>query len=212
MTGGPTTGRAARLALTARLATAHRAVELLDRKQRALAIECERLELAAARAAKEFEQAAQVASSWLRRSTALDGQRGMHASMPAAITEVTIGYDVTMGVRHPTRTEVHFAVQPEPAGSSALDYAIDAHRKALVAAVRLAAVQRAVTLVADELGLTRQQQRALELRWIPKLARRLAELVQRLDETEREENVRLRWAASHAARSAAAVVPDGEDR
>jgi vacuolar-type H+-ATPase subunit D/Vma8 len=194
------TGRAGRLALTARLATARRAVELLDRKQRALAVEFERLELVAIRAAEVFDQESRVAANWLRRSTALDGQHGLRASISPAAADVTIGYDVTMGVRHPTRADVRFAARPEPAGSSALAYTDQAHRAALLAGVRLAAAQRAVSLVAAELALTRQQQRALEQRWIPRLDRRLAEVIQRLDETEREENVRLRWAADKASR------------
>jgi V/A-type H+-transporting ATPase subunit D len=200
MSGAAATGRAGRLALTARLATARRAVELLDRKQRALAVECERLELVVVRAAETFEQESRAAASWLRRSTALDGQHALRASIPSATADVTIGYDVTMGVRHPTRADIGYAPRPEPAGSSALAYAVRAHRTALLAGVRLAAAQRAVALVAAELALTRQQQRALEQRWIPRLERRLAEVVQRLDETEREENLRLRWAAGKAAR------------
>ncbi|MGW7680887.1 V-type ATP synthase subunit D [Kribbella sp. NPDC054772] len=198
---GPTTGRAGRLALTGRLATARRAVELLDRKQRALAAECERLELAAGRAGEAFEQADQVATMWLRRSSSLDGQRALLDSGPGATTEVVVGYDVTMGVRHPTSAEVEFGPEPAVVGGSALVFAMRAHRTALAAAVRLAAARRAVALVAAELALTRQQQRALQLRWIPKLERRLAELAQRLDESEREENVRLRWAARHSGGS-----------
>ncbi|TCN29611.1 vacuolar-type H+-ATPase subunit D/Vma8 [Kribbella orskensis] len=200
MSGAAATGRAGRLALTSRLATARRAVELLDRKQRALAAECERLELAAVRAAETFERVAAEASGWLRRSIALDGHRGLLAAIPPTAADVTIGYDVTMGVRHPVRADVVFAPRPDPAGSSALAYSVQAHRTALLAAVRLAAAQRAVALVVAELALTRQQQRALETRWIPRLERRLAEVEQRLDETEREENLRLRWAAAHGAR------------
>ena len=202
------TGRAGRLALTARLATARRAVELLDRKRRALAVEGERLQLAAARAAETFEQEARAASEWLRRSMALDGRRGLSAAVPDGAAEVTIAYQATMGVRHPTRAEVRFPPRLEPAGSSALSYTVRAHRASVVAAVQLAAAQRAATLVAAELELTRQQQRALEVRWIPKLDRRLTELEQRLDEVEREENLRLRW----AARGNAAKTSAGEDR
>jgi vacuolar-type H+-ATPase subunit D/Vma8 len=55
--------------------------------------------------------------------------------------------------------------------------------------------RRSVVLISDELALTRQQQRALEMRWIPELRRQLTVLAQRLDEAEREENLRLRWAA-----------------
>jgi vacuolar-type H+-ATPase subunit D/Vma8 len=200
MTGGVVTGRAGRLALTARLATARRAVELLDRKQRALAVECERLELAAERAAGNFERAGRTAALWLRRSIALDGQRTVLDSRPEATIEVVVGYDVTMGVRHPTGAEVRFGPEPALAGSSALVHALRAHRTALAAAAELAAARRAVQLVSAELTLTRQQQRALELRWIPKLQRQLTALMQRLDESEREENLRLRWAARRTGR------------
>ncbi|TCC21607.1 V-type ATP synthase subunit D [Kribbella sindirgiensis] len=198
MTGGPATGRAGRLMLTARLATARRAVDLLDRKQRALAVECERLELIAGRATETFERTALLATRWLRRCTALDGERTVLDSAPRAAAEVVVGYDVTMGVRHPTTADVTFGPEPDLAGSSALVEAMRAHRTALAAAVRLAAARRSVALVSEELALTRQQQRALELRWIPELERRLTVLLQRLDESEREENLRLRWAARHS--------------
>jgi vacuolar-type H+-ATPase subunit D/Vma8 len=181
--------------LTARLSTARRAVELLDRKQRALAVDCARLELVAARAAEDFERAARTATRWLRRSVALDGRRILLDSMPEATVEVVVGYAVTMGVRHPASCGVRFGPEPPLAGSSALVQALRAHRTALAAALQLAAAQRAVALVSEELARTRQQQRTLELRWIPRLEQQLAVLVQRLDETEREENVRLRWAA-----------------
>jgi len=197
MSGFVATGRAGRLALTARLAAARRAVELLDRKQRALAVESERLDLAAARAADTFEQAAHTAASWLWRSVSLDGHRGLSASVASTDANVTVDYGVTMGVRHPTRAYLDFAPRPEPLGSSALMYTDRAHRAALLAAVQLAAAQRAVGLIRAELALTRQQQRALETRWIPKLDRRLTEVEQRIDEAELEENLRLRWAAAH---------------
>lgn len=194
-------GRAGRLTLTARLATARRAVGLLDRKQRALAIECERLELIAARAAEDFEGKARAAALWLRRAGALDGRRTLLDSMPEATIEVVVEYDVTMGVRHPISAGVTFGPEPSPAGSSALIHATRAHRTALAAALQVAAARRSVVLVSAELSLTRQQQRALELRWIPKLERQLTVLVQRLDESEREENVRLRWAAGRGEES-----------
>jgi V/A-type H+-transporting ATPase subunit D len=202
MSARQVSGRAGRLALSARLAASRRAVELLDRKQRALAGELEGLELVTARSAEAFEARARTASNWLRRSVGLDGQGGLLAAVPAGRAEVTIGYDVTMGVRHPTRTEVRPAAG-DPAGSSALTFTVQAHREALTAAVQLAAAQRGVALLTAELVLTRQQQRALETRWIPRLERQAAELEQRLDEVEREENLRLRWAVAH---------PTGEDR
>ncbi|MEV0787859.1 V-type ATP synthase subunit D [Kribbella sp. NPDC050459] len=194
------TGRSGRLVLTGRLATAQRAVELLDRKQRALAIEHERLELVAGRAAETFEREARTAALWLRRSLALDGHQRLLVSAPTAAVEVVVTYDVTMGVRHPTGAEITFGPELQTAGSSALVQAMRAHRTALVATVELAAARRSVVLISEELALTRQQQRALEMRWIPELQRQLTVLAQRLDEAEREENLRLRWAAGRRGR------------
>ena len=48
-------------------------------------------------------------------------------------------------------------------------YAAAAHRSALSAAVRYAALQRAVLLVSAELAVTCARQRAVEKRWVPRL-------------------------------------------
>jgi vacuolar-type H+-ATPase subunit D/Vma8 len=76
-----------------------------------------------------------------------------------------------------------------------LYYAAAAHRSALSAAVRHAALQRAVLLVSAELAATRTRQRAVEKRWVPRLEGELLAIRRQLDEQELEEGLRLRWAA-----------------
>lgn len=82
-----------------------------------------------------------------------------------------------------------------PGGSSALAFAVRAHREALEVAVRLAAADRAIALLGAELAATRSRQRAVENRWIPRLEAELDEIRRRLEEQEMEETLRVHWAA-----------------
>lgn len=191
----PTTGRAGRLRLRRRLDVARRASELLDRKQRILTGELDRLELESRRTGDEWQRAAGEAATWLQRSAALDGQRGLAAAAPVASASVTVEYGEAMGVRYPVHATVQPPDEPVRSGSSALGFAVEAHRRALAAAVRHAAVLRAHALLAAELDHTRARQRAIENRWIPRLEDELRTLEAQLDEMDREENVRVRWAA-----------------
>lgn len=195
MSTGAATGRAGRLRLRHRLAVAAKASELLDRKRRILAGELDRFTLEARRTAEEWERSAHEASRWLRRSEALDGQRALSAATPATTASVTIQYGGAMGVRYPVHTTVTAPQDPVRAGSSALFYATEAHRRALAAGVQHAAISRAVTLLSAELAHTRARQRAIDNRWIPQLEDALRVLETQLDELDREENVRVRWAA-----------------
>jgi V/A-type H+-transporting ATPase subunit D len=51
-------------------------------------------------------------------------------------------------------------------------------------------------MLATELAHTRTRQRAIDKRWIPQLEDALRVLEMQLDELDREENVRVRWAAN----------------
>ena len=82
-----------------------------------------------------------------------------------------------------------------------MSYASVAHRSALTAAVRHAAAARAVLLVSAELAATRTRKRAVEKRWVPRLEGQLLAIRRQLDEQEREEGLRLRWAADWNQRS-----------
>ena len=106
-----------------------------------------------------------------------------------------------MGVRYPEDALCRSPVAPPYGSSSALSYAAVAHRSALAAAVRHAAVQRALLLLSAELTATRTRQRAVEHRWIPRLENELRTIRRALDEQELEESLRLRWAAGNDART-----------
>jgi vacuolar-type H+-ATPase subunit D/Vma8 len=80
-------------------------------------------------------------------------------------------------------------------GGAALEPAAAAHRRAVEAAARYAAARSSHRRVAAELALTARRLRTIERRWLPEHERALVELELRLDEEEREESGRIRWAA-----------------
>ncbi|WP_024285173.1 V-type ATP synthase subunit D [Cellulomonas sp. KRMCY2] len=197
------TGRAARVRLERRLATARHGAELLDRKRRILADEVERLELQTARSRQVWEQQAREAALWLRRAAALDGSERIEAAAAGRPATAEIRWGGVMGVAYPEDTRCHLPPVTRPGGGSALALAAAAHRDALVAAVACAAAQRAEQLVAAELVVTRTRQRAVEHRWVPRLEERLGRVRRALAELELEESLRLRWAAGAASRPGA---------
>jgi V/A-type H+/Na+-transporting ATPase subunit D len=190
---GQPTGRAGRLALLRRLRTARAGVDLLERKRRILAGELADLDRLTERTAAAWRDAASQAAQWLARSRELDGVERLDASAPIGPARVAVEQRVAMGVRYPVDAT---ALPPPPgalSGSSALLVTAAAHRAALAAAARHAAAQRSRALVAAELEATAGRRRALERRWIPRLAEQLHRLELQLDELEREEAVRRRW-------------------
>ena len=192
MSGQPT-GRAGRLALLRRLRTARAGVDLLERKRRILAGDLADLDLVTERTGDAWREAANQAARWLARSRELDGVERLDACAPAGPARVAVHEQVAMGVRYPVDAT---ALPPPPdalSGSSALLVTAAAHRTALAAAARHAAALRARALVAAELEATAGRRRALERRWIPRLAEQLHRLELQLDELEREEAVRRRW-------------------
>ena len=189
------TGRAGRMRVERRLRTARHGAELLDRKRQIMADELERLQLHAGGLRDEWETCARDASVWLQRATALDGQVGIRSAAPAEAALVEVAWGSAMGVRYPVDASCTAPPASRHGGSAALSYATTAHRAAASAAVRLAAVQRAVVLVSVELEATHARQRAVENRWIPRLEEQLRTIRRRLDSQELEEALRLRWAA-----------------
>jgi vacuolar-type H+-ATPase subunit D/Vma8 len=194
----PETGRAGRVRLERRLTVARHGADLLDRKQRILADELERLELAAARSRQEWEELARVAQTWLRRAAALDGRAQLAAAAPLDLARAEVIWGGAMGVAFPLEARCEVTERSSRGGSSALAFAIAAHAAALDAAVEHAAATRAVLLVGEELAATRSRQHAVEKRWIPRLEDRLAAIRRALDALELEEGLRLRWAAGSA--------------
>jgi V/A-type H+-transporting ATPase subunit D len=203
------TGRAGKLRVERRLLTARHGAELLDRKQRILGDELERLHLKAARTGQAWLGAARDAESWLARSAALDGRELIAAAAPLTSAEVQVEWGGAMGVTYPEDAHCEAPVAAPAGASSALTYAATAARVALAAAVRQAAAERAVLLLAGELNATRTRLRAVQKRWIPRLESELETIRRQLMEQELQENLRLRWAADAIAGSAAAARASG---
>jgi V/A-type H+-transporting ATPase subunit D len=79
--------------------------------------------------------------------------------------------------------------------SAAVPLAAEAYRAALVAGVEHAVAAAAARVVAAEVTVTGGRLRAIEDRWVPELEAALHALELSLDELERGDGVRLRWAA-----------------
>lgn len=190
------TGRSGRLRLIHRIEMARRGSDLLDRKQRVLAGELARLRLQARRSGLEWQDAAAEASRWLARTQTLDGAERISTAAGEGTARVEVTWQAAMGVVYPHRAVTVPPPLRPTAGSSALVLAARAHRRALAAAATHAAVERALTQVAAELEATRLRQHAIERRLLPRAEGQLRRLTMQLDELDREENVRLRWAAA----------------
>lgn len=193
------TGRAGKLRVERRLLTARHGAELLDRKQRILTDELERLHLKAARTEQAWRAAAREAESWSARAAALDGRELIASAAPLAPAEVRVEWGGAMGVSYPEDAHCVMPAAAPAGASSALTYAATAAQAALAAAVRQAAAERAVRLVAADLHATRTRLRAVQKRWIPRLESELDTIRRQLQEQELQENLRLRWAADAVA-------------
>jgi V/A-type H+-transporting ATPase subunit D len=84
-------------------------------------------------------------------------------------------------------------------GGASLATTANAYRRALVAAVEHAAAEAAVNRIETELARTRRRLRSLDVRAIPGLLAAIKALELRLDETDREDLVRTKWATDVAA-------------
>jgi V/A-type H+-transporting ATPase subunit D len=195
------TGRAGKVRLERRLLTARHGAALLERKQRIMSDELERLQLHADDVAEDWENRATEAAVWLRRAEALDGRERIEQTSPAETAEVEIRWGGAMGVVYPEDATCEPPGLSAPGGTSALSFAALTHRDALVAAVKHAAIQRAVLLVTSELASTRTRQRSIENRWIPRLENELRALHRMLEDQELEESLRVRWAADRNAKT-----------
>lgn len=201
------TGRAGKVRLERRLLTARHGAALLDRKQHIMADELDRLQLHADGIRQEWEDRAREAAVWLRRAAALDGRERIDAASPAEPAAVEIVLGGAMGVTYPEDAACRLpGLSAWAGGSSALSYATVAHRSALTAAVRHAAVQRALLLLSAEVTATRTRQRAVENRWIPRLEEELGAIHRKLEDQELEESLQVRWAAD-AGKKAARLPP-----
>jgi V/A-type H+/Na+-transporting ATPase subunit D len=203
-------GRAGRLWLRRRLDTAERGVALLDRKLRILRTEQERLRLLADRTASEWQARCREAESWLARAAVLGGQREIRLAAQPPTARVELVWGSVMGARYPVQAACR---PPEPSasdrapGTAALVDAAGAYRTALQAGVAHAAAREACRIVDAEVVEARRRLRALTDRWVPRLEAALTELTRQLEEAERAETVRMRWAIDAAAREGGRARP-----
>ena len=194
-------GRAGRIWLVRRLEIARRGAGLLDRKRHALLAERARVRGEAAVARRAWEDAASQVAMWSRRAAILDGTGRLqllagHANEPAALE---LAWSNLMGARIPA---VRRITTPDPpplsalGGSSAAVLLADACRKATTAAVQVAVAERADAEISFELARAARRLRALQKRWIPQHQQALQRLDLALDESQREQSVRVRWLTS----------------
>jgi V/A-type H+/Na+-transporting ATPase subunit D len=197
-------GRAGRLQVLHRLATAERAGGMLDHKLRILRQEQERLDLLVRQTGDEWERACRNADTWLLRAGLLGGRRALRLADDGQAAIVALGWTATMGARYPSDTSVTFPPGTDAAtvpGTAAVYEARQACRLALEAAARHAAATAARQVMATEVAATRLRLRAVESRWIPRLEGALTALEQALDENEHADAVRLRRVAGPTVRS-----------
>jgi vacuolar-type H+-ATPase subunit D/Vma8 len=192
-------GRAAHRWLVHRLGVARRSADMLDRRHHLLRVELRRLDAAAGEARAGFETALRDAEVWVQRALVaggIDQLRIVAAHLPSSAS-LTTTWDRLLGVEVCTqqRCDVPDAPRASRTGlTSALDVSAARYSTALVAAGVDAAARQSRDAVAADLGLTARRLRGLQRRSIPRLEAALAELETRLDETERDEAVRARWA------------------
>jgi V/A-type H+-transporting ATPase subunit D len=192
-------GRAGRLWLLGRLASARRSVDLLDRKRKLLQREDARLAGLCDETRRGWEIACVDGEKWGLRATVLGGASdvAVAAAAVAGRASVDLTWRNTMGVSHPDVSLSEPAVLPSAqaaAANAAVGPAAAAYRRALEAAVAHAAADMSRRVVNVELRATERRQRAIERHRLPALEEALARLELRLDELERDERVVARWA------------------
>lgn len=192
-------GRAGRLWLLRRLASARRSLELLDRKRQLLQRELLLLADRCDETERQWARACAEAERWGLRAVALGGAADMAlaAAAVAGRTRVEVPWHSTMGVRHPGDPRCAPAVLSPgdaAAANAAVGPAAAAYRQAIAAAAAHAAAATSLRVLDAELQATRRRHRAIERHRLPALEEALRRLELRLDELEREERVVTRWA------------------
>ncbi|MHB8488597.1 MAG: V-type ATP synthase subunit D [Candidatus Dormibacteria bacterium] len=195
-------GRAGQVWLRRRLATAHRGIDILSRKQQLLAGERTRRSAQAATAEAAWTGACAAAEQWCSRSLRL-GHRSQIALITAQIDSpatIAVDWRNVMAVSLPGESRCafpDFGLAAASGGSSATDRAVRALADAVKKAADHAAIQRGLANIDAELVQTRRRLRLLQRRRLPQLEQALRESRERLAQSEREDTLRLRWAREH---------------
>lgn len=195
MPARPPPGRAGRVWLAERVEVAQRAVELLEHKQQLLRREHRRLAELAERTERDWQARSAEADTWNARSLVAGGRDELRRIAPTVgPAQVRLDWTNQAGATYPSAAAVQLAAPPAVSGTPALTRAAAASRRAVDAAVQRAAATAARGRVDAELAATIRRLRAIRDRWLPRLHAQLDTLDLRLDEGEREEITRLRWA------------------
>jgi V/A-type H+-transporting ATPase subunit D len=191
-------GRAGRLWLESRLAAGRSAADLLDRRLRLLLGEQERFRRLEERTGERWRAAWRLADEWALRAAVLSGPRELGQCVADQPATVAIAWDAVMGVRFPARAvcrPAQLSTQDRGPGSAALVRTMAAVTEAVQAAADHAAAAAARATIEAEVAANRRRLRAVTHRWLPQLETALASLKRAMEETERAETLRLRWAA-----------------
>lgn len=192
-------GRAGRVWLQRRLTLAEASASLLEQKLKVLRAEEGHYRLLAQRSKEEWERSCRSAESALVRASLIGGQRGLRAGIDGSPAEVSVTWAIKMGTRHPETAECRWADGGSDAAGLPDVAVIGARRQlrdAAEAAVRHAAAQEAYDSISREVALTSHRLRAVQDRWLPRLNEAMRVLDLALDENERAEGTRLRWASA----------------
>jgi len=194
-------GRAGRMWLRRRLATAQRGRDQLDRKLHILIPELQRRRLQADQWQRQWAQACQNADTWLLRAVLLGGQDALRNAAALQPTQIEVTWTTAMGVNYPADARLapgtpRPSTMTPPTGNAAIEPATAAFRTALLAAIRAAAAEEAVRRVDTEIAVTRRRLRALDKRWLPSLHEALTHLEMSLEQAEQEDGMRLRRAVA----------------
>jgi len=190
-------GRAGRLWLMQRLATARRGADLLDRKLRVLENELTRLQTAAAQSAAQWDRCQADADDCILMAALLGGQREIRLAADDERADVTVSWATTVGLRYPATATC--SVPPTDGWEApTVARARQAQAAALAAAADYSVAARAVQIVETEVSVTRYRLRAVRDRWVPQLEQALAEVTLGIEELERADAARLRLAVGPA--------------
>lgn len=189
-------GRAGRLWLERRLATAQHAGKLLTQKLAILNREEQRLVQRAEEGTEQWRRLCTESETWTLRAAVLSSRRALRLASDGTTAQAEIAMGFTIGIEHPVGCVMHLKQQDPPvAGSAAVSQAAEAARAAVEAALSVAVATAALRTVQAEQAATRRTLRAVEQRWIPRLSSTLALVRLELEELEHAEGVRHRWAA-----------------
>ncbi len=191
--------RAGRLWLVRRLEIARRGVDVLDQKRQTLLREQQRLAESLVRSSQAWELRALEAADRNDQALALAGERRLRlaARHAAGRCEVSVEWRNALGTLLPVDASVRLGASPDfvaLGGGSVVGLAARAHEQAAVAAADYAAARAAHDAIAAELAATTRRQRAIERRWIPDHEEALRKVALALEEREREDVARVRWA------------------